>query len=91
MSPIEKSGNVALALVIFTAFLAVEPAAAQQINGITTWGVTNIAHPLISAAVVIIGVLMILFRIAAQYIAAWVIGGLVIANYQAIAGLMGGT
>jgi hypothetical protein len=58
MSPIEKSGNVALALAIFTAFLAVEPAAAQQINGITTWGVTNIAHPLISAAVVIIGVLM---------------------------------
>ena len=62
-----------------------------QITGVTNWGVTNVAKPLISAGVVAVGAVMLLLRIHYSIVIAWAVGGLVIANYQAIAGLLGGT
>jgi len=81
----------ALALALVLALALPDAAWAQgQIQTATTWTVTNIARPLISVGVVAIGALALLFRISWGFVIPFVIGGLLIANYQAVAGLFGG-
>jgi type IV secretory pathway VirB2 component (pilin) len=58
-------------------------------NQIITWVVTNIATGVIAAGVLLVGGLLIAGRHSLEAVIVMVIGGLVIANWQTIAGMFG--
>ena len=80
-------------IALFGVLLATEPAFAQIAGGgqgllsqVIQWFVTNIVNGHIAAAVLFVGGLLIFGRHTLAGIAVVVIGALVIANYQTIAG-----
>jgi hypothetical protein len=85
------------AATLFAVLLATEPAFAQLGGGggqgllsqIIQWFVTNIVSGLIAAGVLFAGTLLLFSRHTLAGIAVMVIGALVIANYQTIAGFFG--
>jgi type IV secretory pathway VirB2 component (pilin) len=91
-----RSITFALALLMVMPFL-VTPSYAQiaggggggLMNQIITWVVTNIATGVIAAGVLLVGGLLIAGRHSLEAVIVMVIGGLVIANWQTIAGMFG--
>jgi hypothetical protein len=93
MNKLDPIAVTALVLVAALAVLLPADAFAQgsgQINSVTTWAVSSIARPLINAGVVVVGALAVTGHLRWGIAVPLVVGGLIIANYQQIAGMFGG-
>lgn len=90
-----KIVTAALALSLaLTVMMVPELAHAQaggsgQAAGLISWVVTNLGRPALYAGILLIGFLLFGGRISLQVICCVAAGGLVLANYGAIAGFFG--
>jgi hypothetical protein len=60
-----------------------------MLDALITWVVTNLGRPMLSAGVLLVAFLLLTARVGLGVVALIAAGGLVFANYQAIAGMFG--
>lgn len=80
---------LAVSIVMIPELAHAQAGGSGQAAGLISWVVTNLGRPALYAGILLIGFLLFGGRISLQVICCVAAGGLVLANYGAIAGFFG--